>query len=212
MSNPTKKNKSVRAWVNQHVTDHYVHMAKRDNYRSRAAYKLQEIDEQLSLFKNVKVVVDLGCAPGSWSQYAAARVDAGGKVIGIDLLEMEPIRGLHFIHGDFTSDEILTQLVTALDNSLVDLIISDMAPNLSGIRGVDQARGAYLIELVLDFAREYLKPGGNCIIKIFHGGEFDALIKLARNLFTQVVIYKPQASRSASSETYLLCKNKKSDI
>jgi 23S rRNA (uridine2552-2'-O)-methyltransferase len=203
-----KKNKLVKAWVNQHVTDHYVHMAAKDNYRSRAAYKLIEIDEALNLFKNVQVVVDLGCAPGSWSQYAVKKVGVNGIVIGIDLLEITPIHGLEFIHGDFTTDEILKKLVQTIDNKQVDLIISDMAPNLSGIRGVDQARGAYLIELVLDFAREYLKVGGNCIIKIFHGGEFDNLVKLARSLFNQVVIHKPSASRSASSETYMLCKNK----
>ena len=203
-----KKNKLVKAWVNQHVTDHYVHMAVKDKYRSRAAYKLIEIDETLNLFKNVQVVVDLGCAPGSWSQYAVKKVGTNGIVIGIDLLEITPIHGLEFIHGDFTSDEILKKLVQEIDNKQVDLIISDMAPNLSGIRGVDQARGAYLIELVLDFAREYLKVGGNCIIKIFHGGEFDSLVKLARSLFNQVVIHKPSASRSASSETYMLCKNK----
>ena len=203
-----KKNKSVKAWVNQHITDHYVHMAAKDHYRSRAAYKLIEIDDAINLFKNVQVVVDLGCAPGSWSQYAVKKVGNNGKVIGIDLLEITPIYGLEFIQGDFTTDEILQKLVKAIDGKQVDLIISDMAPNLSGIRGVDQARGAYLIELVLDFAREYLKVGGNCIIKVFHGGEFDSLVKLARSLFSQVVIHKPSASRSASSETYLLCKNK----
>jgi 23S rRNA (uridine2552-2'-O)-methyltransferase len=203
-----KKNKLVKAWVNQHITDHYVHMAAKDNYRSRAAYKLIEIDEAVNLFKNVKVVVDLGCAPGSWSQYAVKKVGTSGVVIGIDLLEITPIHGLQFIHGDFSHDDILNALVNKLDNKPVDLIISDMAPNLSGIRGVDQARGAYLIELVLDFAREHLKIGGNCIIKVFHGGEFDMLVKAARSLFNQVVIHKPGASRSASSETYLLCKNK----
>ena len=203
-----KKNKLVKAWVNQHVTDHYVHMAAKDNYRSRAAYKLIEIDEAINLFKNVRVVVDLGCAPGSWSQYAVKKVGNGGMVVGIDLLEMTPIYGVEFIQGDFTTEDILQKLITAINNKPVDLIISDMAPNLSGIRGVDQARGAYLIELVLDFSKEYLKIGGNCIIKVFHGGEFDSLVKLARSLYAQVVIHKPSASRSASSETYLLCKGK----
>lgn len=208
----TKKNKSVRAWVNQHVTDHYVHMAKSDGFRSRAAYKLAEIDDEVGLFHNVRTVVDLGCAPGSWSQYAAKKIGNNGKVIGVDLLDVDPIGHLHFIHGDFTHDEVLAELVNLLNNAPVDLIISDMAPNLSGIRGVDQSRGAYLIELVLDFAKEHLKPGGNCLIKIFHGGEFDSLVKLARTMFTQVVIRKPKASRSASSETYLLCKNKKTEL
>ena len=208
MAEKVKKNKSIRAWVNQHVTDHYVHMAKKDGYRSRAAYKLLEIDSEVNLFKNVAVVVDLGCAPGSWSQVALSKVSQGGQVIGVDLLPLEQIRGLNFIQGDFTDDAVLSQLILHIGERQVDLIISDMAPNLSGVRGVDQARGAYLIELVLDFASNYLKPGGNCLIKIFHGGEFDQLVKTARGLFAQVVVRKPEASRSGSSETYLLCKNK----
>lgn len=207
-----KKNKTVKAWVRQHVNNHFVNQAQKDGYRSRAAYKLLEIDEEIQLFKNVTTVVDLGCAPGSWSQVAVNRVGNSGLVVGVDLLPIHPIHGLEFILGDFTSDEVLEQLVATIGSKTVDLIISDMSPNLSGVRGVDQARGAYLIELVLDFAAKYLKPGGNCLIKVFHGGEFDHLLKVARGVFTQVVIRKPTASRSASSETYLLCKNKKTDL
>ena len=144
-----KKNKSVRAWVNQHINDHYVHMAKKDGYRSRAAYKLLEIDNEVNLFKNVTTVVDLGCTPGSWSQVAVGRMSQGGQVIGVDLLPLEPIPGVTFIHGDFTDNVVLNQLVAELGGRKVDLIISDMAPNLSGVRSSDQARGAYLIELEL---------------------------------------------------------------
>ncbi len=203
-----KKNKVVRAWVDQHINDPYVQMSRKAGYRSRAAYKLLEIDTEIDLFKNVSVVIDLGCAPGSWSQVAINKTNSKGMVIGVDILPTEPISGLSFIQGDFTEENVLKQLLNCIGSKTVDLIISDMAPNLSGVRGVDQMRSAYLIELVLDFAEKHLKSGGNCLVKIFHGSEFDALVKTARTLFQQVVIKKPQASRSGSSETYLLCKNK----
>ena len=203
-----KKNKLVKAWVNQHINDHYVNLSKQHGYRSRAVYKLLEIDNEVRLFDNVQTVIDLGCAPGSWSQYAVKRVGGRGVIVGVDLLELDYIKGVEFIHGDFTHDEVLANILKILGDRPIDLIISDMSPNLSGIRSVDQSRMSYLIELVLDFAKDHLKVGGNCLIKIFHGGEFDAIVKLARGLFAQVVIRKPQASRSASSETYLLCKGK----
>lgn len=207
-----KKNKGSRAWINQHVNDHYVQLSRQDGYRSRAAYKLSEIDEQYKLFNKVSTVIDLGCAPGSWSQYAVRQIYGGkvtGKnlVIGVDILEIEPIRHLNFILGDFGSEQVFNRMVKLLDGRAVDLIISDMAPNLSGIRGVDQARGSYLVELVLDFAKQYLKPCGDCLLKVFHGSEFNSLLALARTLFTQVIIVKPDASRSKSSETYLLCRS-----
>jgi 23S rRNA (uridine2552-2'-O)-methyltransferase len=191
------------------VNDTYVNQAQKDGYRSRAAYKLLEIDKEDGIFHNVKVVVDLGCAPGSWSQVALNKVGLSGKVIGVDLLEIDPISRLNFIHGDFTEQTTLDKLLQAIDNKEVDLVISDMAPNLSGIKNVDQARSAYLVELALDFSRGYLKAGGHCLIKVFQGSEFDELVKLARNLFTQVLIRKPEASRSKSKEVYLLCKSKK---
>ena len=204
-----KKNKSVKAWINRHVTDHYVHLASKDGYRSRAAYKLLEIDKEFEIFKQVKRVVDLGCAPGSWSQVACKLVGGGSVVVGVDLLATPAIAGLHFIQGDFTSDSTLATLIQAIDNQPVDLVISDMSPNLSGIKGVDQVRLAYLATLVLDFAKDYLKSGGTCLIKVFHGSEFDALIKNMRELFGRVVTIKPDASRSESSEVYLLGLNKK---
>lgn len=203
------KNKVVRAWIHEHINDHYVKSATNEGYRSRAAYKLLEIDQKYDLFKNVKRTVDLGCAPGSWSQVIRRKISPGGIIVGVDLLEIEPIHGLTFIQGDFTTDEVLAKLVNAIGDKMVDLVVSDMAPNLSGVRGVDQARGAYLIELVLDFAKNYLVTGGKCVIKIFHGGEFSNLQTQMRELFTQVVVFKPSASRSKSSETYLLGIGKK---
>jgi 23S rRNA (uridine2552-2'-O)-methyltransferase len=190
--------------MHDHVNDHYVKSAANAGYRSRAAYKLLEIDQKFNLFKNVKKAVDLGCAPGSWSQVILQKISADSSVVGVDLLEIDPIHNLHFIQGDFTTDEILAQLVEAIGDKVVDLVVSDMAPNLSGIKGVDQARGAHLVELVFEFARDYLVTGGKCVIKVFHGGEFDSLVKQMRSLFNQVVIFKPDASRSKSSETYLL--------
>jgi 23S rRNA (uridine2552-2'-O)-methyltransferase len=204
-----KKNKVVRAWVNQHLTDHYVHMAKHHGYRSRAAYKLLELDEEYNIFNNISLVVDLGCAPGSWSQVAREKLGKDKTVIGVDLLPMQEIPGVTFIQGDFTEEETLNRLIAALGNRQTDLVISDMAPNLSGIKGVDQARMMYLVELVLDFAKNHLKTGGNCIIKVFNGGEFSQMLQLARQIFTQVVVSKPDASRSKSSETYLVCRNLK---
>jgi|SRR6185437_3518152 len=198
------KNRFVKAWMHEHVNNHYVKSAASDGYRSRAAYKLLEIDQKFDLFKNVKRVVDLGCAPGSWSQVLWRKIGKDGITVGVDLLEIEPIPGLHFIQGDFSDEEVLAQLVDAIGDKVVDLVVSDMSPNLSGVRGVDQARGAYLIELVLEFATDYLVTGGKCVIKVFHGGEFDNLVKRMRSMFNRVVVFKPDASRSKSSETYLL--------
>ncbi len=203
-----KKNKSDKAWLRTHVTNHYVHMAQKDGYRSRAAYKLLELDELDKLLCIGQTVIDLGCAPGSWSQVALQKVGETGKVIGVDLLVIEPLYRLEFIHGDFTDTEILNNLLIKLDGKPADLVLSDMSPNLSGVKGVDQARAAYLIELVLDFCDKYLKTGGDCLIKIFHGNEFDNMLKQARNMFERVLIRKPDSSRSRSSETYLLCKCK----
>jgi 23S rRNA (uridine2552-2'-O)-methyltransferase len=209
MSEKVRKNKSIKAWVTQHVNDSYVNQAQKDGFRSRAAYKLIELDEQDRIFNGVNIVVDLGCAPGSWSQIALAKIPANGIVIGVDLLEIQPLSGLKFIHGDFTEQTTLDALLETINQRQVDLVISDMAPNLSGIKQVDQSREVYLVELVFDFAKDHLKVGGHCLIKVFHGYEFDNLVKQARKLFTQVVIRKPSASRSKSSETYLLCKGKK---
>lgn len=204
-----RKNKSIKAWVHQHINDSYVNQAQKAGYRSRAAYKLLEIDAQENIFHNAATVVDLGCAPGSWSQVSLHKVGDKGRVVGVDLLEMQPLANLKFIQGDFTDQLTLDKLLESIEHRKVDLVISDMSPNLSGVKGVDQARGAHLIELVLDFAKGYLKTNGHCVMKVFHGSEFDNLVKLARTMFTQVIIRKPEASRSKSSETYLLCKFKK---
>ena len=203
-----KKNKSDKAWLRTHVTNHYVNMAQKDGYRSRAAYKLIELDELDGLLSAGQIVVDLGCAPGSWSQVAIQKVGDTGKVIGVDLLPIDPLHKLEFIHGDFTDNDVLNSLLSKLAKSQADLVISDMSPNLSGVKVVDQTRAAYLIELVLDFCDKHLKVGGDCLIKIFHGSEFDNMLKQARGMFERVLIRKPDSSRSRSSETYLLCKCK----
>lgn len=208
MTEKIRKNKSIRAWIHQHVNDSYVNQAQKHGYRSRAAYKLLEINDKDHIFSKVATVVDLGCAPGSWSQVAAQLVGDNGKVVGVDILEMAPLPRHKFIRGDFTEQATLDALLGTINHQPVDLVLSDMAPNLSGVKGVDQARGAYLVELVLDFAKDYLRSDGCCLIKIFHGSEFDALVKMARELFAQVVIRKPDASRSKSSEVYLLCIHK----
>ena len=206
------KNKLNKSWVNRHVNDHFVHLANKNGYRSRAAYKLLEFEDEYNLFKNVNVVVDLGCAPGSWSQVAIKclkKTSNHSLLIGVDLLNTKPIDGLTFICGDFSSEDIINQLVESLGGHKPDLIISDIAPEFSGVKSVDQVKSAYLVELVLDFAQNYLKIGGNLLVKIFHGSEFENLVKLARSIFTQVLIKKPQASRTESAEIYLLCKSKK---
>lgn len=205
-----KKNKLVKSWVNRHVNDHYVQLASIDGYRSRASYKLLELDKQFQLFKNVKVVVDLGCAPGSWSQVLCEKFTSTDSiVVGVDLLPIMPLHGLKFIQGDFTEDSVLSELVGELNNRQIDLILSDMSPNLSGVKVVDQARSAYLVELVLELVQSHLAVHGNCAIKVFHGGEFASIVKNMRELFENVVTYKPDASRSQSSEVYLLGMNKK---
>ena len=203
-----KKNKIDKSWVHRHANDHYVHQAKSDGYRSRAAYKLLEIDDDYKLLANANCVVDLGSSPGSWSQVLKKRIVSGGFILSVDLLPMAEINGVSFIQGDFTENNILEKILSQLNGRIIDLIISDMAPNISGIKMVDQAKSAYLIELVLDFAKNYLKVGGNCLIKVFNGGEFQRLIALARELFEQVEVQKPSSSRSVSSEVYLLCRSK----
>lgn len=211
-NNKVRKNKSIKAWVHQHINDSYVNQAQKDGFRSRAAYKLLEIEAHDKIFHNVKTIVDLGCAPGSWSQVALNLVGPQGIVIGVDLLEIESLHRLNFIHGDFTENATLDAVLSTLNGHEADLVISDMSPNLSGIKDVDQARSAYLVEIVLDFAKKHLKANGNTLIKVFYGSEFDNLLKVAREIFTQVIIKKPEASRKKSSEVYLLCKHKKPNV
>jgi len=201
------RNKTSKAWMHEHVTDLYVQQAKRMGYRSRAAFKLKELSQRDQLIRPGMTVVDLGAAPGGWSQVAAELVGPKGRVIAVDMLEMDPVPGVHFILGDFGEQDALQQVESALGGSLVDLVVSDMAPNMSGIRSVDQARAARLAELALEFAVSWLKPGGNMLVKTFQGTDFQGLRESMRLHFGQVLTRKPDASRSRSSEIYLLAKD-----
>lgn len=192
--------------MREHVTDAYVKRANVEGFRSRAAYKLQQIDAKDKLLKPGMTVVDLGAAPGGWSQVAAKAVGGSGKVIAVDLLEMRGVPGVTVISGDFSDDSTLATVEDALDGQPVDLVLSDMAPNMSGIASADQARAVALAELALEFAVKHLKPQGNFLVKTFHGAGFDGLVSTLRRSFLQVYIRKPEASRSRSSEVYLLAK------
>jgi 23S rRNA (uridine2552-2'-O)-methyltransferase len=193
-------------WMKEHLADAYVKRAKVEGMRSRAAYKLDEIAERDRLLKPGMIVVDLGAAPGGWAQVAGERVGPRGRVIAIDLLDMRGLPNVTFIRGDFYDDATVEQLEQALAGAKVDLVLSDMAPNLSGIPVSDQARALDLAELALDFALNHLKPQGNFLVKAFQGAGFDAFLKLLRSRFTAVAVRKPDASRSRSSEVYLLGK------
>lgn len=199
-----KKSKTSKGWMQEHVNDEYVKRAQRDGYRARAAYKLIEVDDKDHLIKPGMTIVDLGSTPGSWSQVAMQRLKGQGKVIALDLLEMQPVAGVHFIQGDFREQEVLDQLEAALGGNQVDLVIADMAPNISGISDVDQANAMYLTELALDFSYKWLKPGGQFLVKVFVGSGFDEIVKHMRQGFDKVVTRKPKASRDRSSEVYLL--------
>lgn len=204
-----KQSKTSNAWMKEHVNDFFVKQAKKDGYRSRAAYKLLEIHERDKLLKPGMAVVDLGAVPGSWSQVVANKVGRNGKVIALDLLEMAPMPGVEFIQGDFREDSILDELEIRLENRLLDLVISDMSPNVSGIKLSDQARSMHLAELALEFAIERLNPGGSFLVKVFQGYEFDQFLLSMRAGFDRVIIRKPKASRDRSKELYLLGSGKK---
>jgi 23S rRNA (uridine2552-2'-O)-methyltransferase len=193
-----------RAWKNRQQNDPYVKRARDEGYRARAAYKLIELDEKDHLFKNARRVVDLGAAPGSWCQVARARLGDTGTVIALDILPMEPIAGVTFIEGDFREEEVLGQLEDTLGGEKVDLVLSDMAPNLSGIGPSDQARSVYLAELALAFATDWLDISGTLVVKVFQGAGFDELLTEFRQSFRTVKVRKPQASRSESREVYLV--------
>jgi len=217
MKTQTKSKKVNKAWLNNHVNDTYVKLAQKEGYRARAAYKLKEIDEELRLIKPGQVVVDLGAAPGAWSQYlrrkfapkeagqgGAAVGQLNGTIIALDLLDFEPIEGVHFIQGDFQEDVVLAQLEEALAGRPVDVVVSDMAPNLSGIAATDGARISGLIELAVDFAQNHLKPEGALVAKVFHGSGYNELVTLFKAHFKTVKPIKPKASREKSSETFLV--------
>lgn len=217
MKTQTKSKKVNKAWLHDHVTDPYVRQAQKDGYRARAAYKLQEIDEQFHLFKPGQRVVDLGSAPGAWSQYLRRRfapksAGAGGAAVGalngrivaVDLLPMEPIEGVDFLQGDFREDDVLQRLDALIGGQPLDVVVSDMAPNLSGVADTDAARISHLVELAVDFAQSRLRPEGALVTKVFHGGGYDDLVKLFRATFKVVKPVKPKASRDKSSETFLV--------
>ena len=199
----SKANNS-KNWIKGHVKDPFVIQAQKDGYRSRAAYKLIEIDKKYKIIKSGITAVDLGAAPGGWSQVLSKKIGLKGKVVGIDLLEVSPIKGIDFIQGDFMQEEILNEMVDKLENKPVDLVISDMAPNITGIKTVDQTGAMYLTELALDFSLKWLKPGGHFLVKTFIGADFDELVKKMRPEFEKVITVKPKASRDRSSEVYLL--------
>lgn len=188
----------------EHVNDPYVQRAKAEGMRSRSAFKLMEIDDKDKLLLRGEVVVDLGAAPGGWSQVAAKRVGESGKVIALDLLEMPPLHGVDFIQGDFREDAVLLQLEEKLAGRKIGLVLSDMAPNMSGVPLIDQARGMYLAELGLEFSRQHLKPDGAYLVKVFQGGDFEAFVKAMRAAFVTVATRKPKASRDRSAELYML--------
>ena len=198
------RNKTSKAWMHEHVTDRYVRQARQEGYRSRAAYKLRELARQDRLILPGAVVVDLGAAPGGWSQVAAELAGPKGRVLAVDILDMQPLPGVEFIRGDFGDEAVLQALEARLGGTQADLVLSDMAPNISGIRMVDQARSAQLAELALDFALKWLKPEGNVLVKMFQGEAYNGLREQMRRQFRQVLTRKPQASRSRSAEIYLL--------
>jgi 23S rRNA (uridine2552-2'-O)-methyltransferase len=199
-----KPSKTSKQWMREHINDHFVQMAQKEGYRSRAAYKLLEIDDKDHLLKPGLVVVDLGATPGGWCQVAATRVGQAGKVIALDLLPLDPLRGVEFIQGDFRDEDILKKLEASLQGKPVGLVISDMAPNFSGVASVDQDRSIYLAELAMEFAFEHLSPEGSFLVKVFQGAGFETYMKLMRSRFVKVAARKPKASRDRSSEVYLL--------
>ncbi|UCD69979.1 MAG: RlmE family RNA methyltransferase [Betaproteobacteria bacterium] len=198
--------KTSRAWMREHVSDPFVKLATRQGLRSRAVFKLEEINARDKLISAGMCVVDLGAAPGGWSQLAAPLVGAGGKVVALDILNMEAIPNVDFIRGDFSEDAVLKRLEQALDGRAVDLVLSDMAPNMSGVRSTDQARWAHLSELAVEFARTHLNPGGTLLVKCFQGAGADDLRREIGALFDSVVVRKPKASRDRSREFFLLAK------
>lgn len=208
----TKSKKVNKAWLNEHVHDPYVKLAQKEGYRARAAYKLKEIDETLGLIKSGHLVVDLGSAPGAWSQYVRRRLSPSGAAVGeldgaiiaLDILPMEPVEGVTFLQGDFRTPEVLDQLQQLVAGRSVDLVISDMAPNLSGIASSDAARIAHLVELAVEFAQAHLKPDGVLVVKLFHGSGYSELVQLFKKTFKVVKPVKPKASRDKSSETFLV--------
>lgn len=198
------KSKSSRRWLAEHFDDQYVKMAQQQGLRSRAAFKLMELNDKYHLLQQGMLVVDLGSAPGSWTQVVQRVLAGSGQIISLDILPMDPVEGVTFIQGDFTEDEPLALLKQALHGHNADLVLSDLAPNMSGMDAVDQPRAMYLAELALAFAEQWLEPYGSFVVKVFHGEGFDGFVKQTRSLFEKVLIRKPSASRPRSREVYIL--------
>ena len=199
-----RRSRSSARWLKEHFADPYVQKAQSEGWRSRAVFKLEEIDRRAKLLKPGAVCLDLGAAPGAWSQYAARRVGAGGRVVATDILPMAELQGVEFVQGDFREAEVFDRLAAMLPGRKVDVLLSDMAPNLSGVDAIDQPRSMYLAELALDMATRILKPGGHALIKVFQGSGFVELLQAARGRFGRVKLLKPQASRTRSPEIYLV--------
>lgn len=198
------RTRTSKAWMREHFNDPYVQLARKEGWRSRAAFKLMEIDDKDKLLKRGEVVVDLGATPGGWSQVAVKRVGDSGLVFALDLLEMEPIHGVEFIQGDFREDDVLAKLKEKLNGRQVGLVMSDMAPNMSGVPLIDQARIMHLAELSLEFALAHMKPDGAFLVKVFQGTDYENFVRSMRESFKTVVVRKPDASRDRSAELYLL--------
>jgi len=203
------RSKSSQQWLKEHFADPFVKKAQAEGMRSRAAYKLEELIERDKLLRPGMVVVDLGAAPGGWSQVVRRDLGSKGRVIAMDILDMPGIAGVDFIHGDFREDEAVSRLEALIDGASVDLVLSDMAPNMSGVDSVDQARAMYLSELAVEFADKHLKKGGNFLIKLFMGEGFDAYMKDLKSRYTKVITRKPAASRRRSNEVYALALGKR---
>jgi len=208
-----KRSRSSKRWLAEHFSDEFVLRAQREGRRSRAVFKLEEIDQRDHLLRPGLVVLDLGAAPGGWSEYAAGRLTVRGKVEGrvlaSDVLPLEPLPGVEFVQGDFTADEVLAEIGRRLGGAPVDLVLSDMAPNISGVGDVDQARTMHLAELALDLAARVLRPGGDLLVKVFQGAGYEEFVKALRAGFATVVVRKPKASRSRSREVYLLARKRR---
>ena len=202
------RSKSSNRWLSEHFDDYYVKMAQKKGLRSRSAFKLLELQEKYQLVKSGMIVVDLGAAPGGWCQVVKPLTGKSGAVIALDVLEMEPINGVEIIHGDFTEEEPLQALEGALNGRMVDLVLSDMAPNMTGMATIDQAKAMYLAELALEFVKSHLKPGGDYVVKLFQGTDFDGYVREVRSLFSKVQVRKPKASRPRSREVYLLARGR----
>ena len=198
------KSKSSKSWLKEHFDDEYVRRSQQDGYRSRAIYKLIEIDAKDHLVKPGMTVIDLGAAPGGWSEYCVKKLGKNGTMVALDILPMEPIDGVAIVEGDFREDAVFEQLMAIMENHKADLVISDMAPNISGMGSVDMPRAYYLCELALDLARQVLKPGGALLVKLFQGEGFEAYNKELKSSFSRVVMRKPKASRARSREIYAL--------